>query len=261
MENRRRRRLAGRLAALVIVIAGCQAAAPTASPIEDPKEILAQTLLSLKDVQTIRLAGEVTGQVRAMGLELDLEGTRIEGAIDVAGEKTRLSVSAPALMGTAGELISLDGATYLKLTGPIAGLIGADPGGRYLKQDIDSVDGAPGDIASDPQKAIDGLRAMLDLLPVTPRKAPDDRCGDRVCYHLTMTLTRSELEAMDPTAETLPQSIDFELYTQKDDLRPAIILVAINDEAGLGTFRMQFMMAYDGAVSIEAPPADQVVEQ
>src|SRR6266508_2192461 len=83
-----------------LAVIACQGA-PAAPPISDPKEILAKTVLSLKDVKTVDVRGELTGTALVGGTgTLDLKGTTIDLAADIPAKKAKLSLSAPSLLGT-----------------------------------------------------------------------------------------------------------------------------------------------------------------
>ena len=252
------RRLAVLFVAALAIVA-CQPAAPTATPIADAKEILVQSVASLKDVQTIQVTGELTGSVVLPGMgSLDLEGTTGNLALDIASTKLKASFSAPALLGTAAEAIVVDNFAYVKMTGLLASFVGADATGRYSKEPVEAGDAE--DLAEDPQKAIDELRAQLDELPVEPTKAADEKCGDRDCYRITLTLSESELRALNPGQEIPASSVVMDLWSQQDNLRPALMRIAV-DAGEQGAVTMNFAMTYDAPLSIEAPPADQIADQ
>jgi hypothetical protein len=261
------RRLLALIAVLgLLVVVGCQGApaAPTAAPLSDPKDILARSVLSLKDVRTVQIKGGLTGTATIPGSgSIDLKDTTLDLAVDVPGKKAHIGLSAPSILGTAADVIAVDNAVYLKITGPLAGMAGADPTGKYKKTAINAAaSGDPGEIASDPQKAIDEFKAGLDKLPA-PTKLADEKCGDKDCYHVNVKVTDKDLAALNPsTASSLggtPFTLNIDIWPQKSDLRPAKIGFTV-DAGATGTFALTLTMTYDQPVTITAPPADQVTQ-
>jgi len=243
-----------------LAVIACQGA-PAAPPISDPKEILAKTVLSLKDVKTVDVRGELTGTALVGGTgTLDLKGTTIDLAADIPAKKAKLSLSAPSLLGTSADAIVLDTIAYYKIAGPFAAMIGADPTGKYTRTDLPEASGEPGGIASDPLKAIEELRAQLDKLPTAPTKLANESCGNQDCYHVFLTLTDQDLAAMDPlaTPSSTPFTLNVDIFSRTNDLRPARLVMAV-EAAPVGTVTLTFNLTYDRSVSIEAPSADQIV--
>jgi hypothetical protein len=252
-----------RLLALIALIGAftviaCQGS-PAAPTLTDPKEILAQSVLSLQTVKTVHVNGELTGQVQVPNSgALDLKGTTLSLDADVAGKKAHVTVSVPSFMGTSAEAILLDNAVYFKMTGPLAGMLGADVTGKFKKSDVPEASGDPGQMVSDPTKAIAELKAQLDKLPA-PTKAADEKCGDQDCYHTVLKVTDQDIAALRsaPPTSTLAATLTFDVWSRKNDLRPA--KVAFGADAGTqGSATMTFTFTYDQAVTIAAPPADQI---
>jgi len=246
---------------LLFVATACQGA-PAAPALTDPKDILARSVLSFKDVKTVQIKGELSGTAAIPGSgNLDLKGTTFELSADIPNKKVHASASAPALLGTTADAIVLETAAYYKLTGPLASMVGADPTGKYKKTDITAAaSGDPGEIATNPQKAIEELKAGLDKLPA-PTKAADEKCGDKDCYHITMKVTDKDLAALDASAASslagTPFTLNIDVWSQKTDLRPA--KVGFTADAGAqGTFGLTLTMVYDQSLTIDAPPADQI---
>lgn len=250
------RRLLAALAALAFVLVAC--GAPAAPALTDPKEILSQSVLSLKNVKTIDVKGTLTGTVNAAQMgSLPLDGTTIAMALDIAAKKASFVLDAPSFLGTKVDALLIDKAAYYKVAGPLAGFVGADPTGKYTKVDAGAAaSSAPVD-ATDPQKAIDELKAALDKLPSPPTKQADERCGDTDCYHVNVAVTGEQLAQLGAVgAEAF--SFTFDIWSRKNDLRPAKFVLGF-DGGDQGAVTATFDLTYDGAVTIEAPPDDQVV--
>jgi len=241
-----------------LAVIACQGA-PAAPALSDPKEILAQSVLSLQNVKTVQIKGELTGQVQVPNSgALDLKGTTLSLDADIAAKKAHVNVAVPSFMGTSAEAIILDTVAYFKVTGPLAGMLGADTTGKFKQTDLPAASGDPGQMVSDPTKAIAELKAQLDRLPA-PTKAADEKCGDQDCYHTVLKLTDKDLTALSSAAPTssLAATLTFDVWSRKNDLRPAKLALGI-DAGTQGSATMTFTMTYDQALTIAAPPADQI---
>ena len=88
--------------------------------------------------------------------------------------------------------------------------------------------------AADPQKTIQELADFLNKPGVAPTKLPDEKCGDKDCYHVQLTLTGEELGGVGgvlPGASGAPEgSGTIDLWVQKDDMRPAKMTLALDLE-------------------------------
>jgi hypothetical protein len=254
------RRLLALLALIgALTVIACQGS-PAAPALSDPKDILAKTVLSLKDVKTLQIKGDLTGTVQVPNSgALDLKGTTASLDADIAAKTIHVTVSAPSFLGTTAEAILIDKVAYYKLTGPLAGMVGADATGKFKKVDMPEASGDPGQIASDPNKAIDEFKAQLDKLPTPPTKAADEKCGDQDCYHIVLKVTDKDLAAMSSSApdSTMPVTVTIDVWSRKNDLRPAKLAIGI-DAGAQGSGTLTFTITYDQAVSISAPPADQI---
>jgi hypothetical protein len=251
------RRLFVLLWALALVLVAC--GAPAAPALTDPKEILTQSVLSLKDVKTLDLKGTLTGSVQAEGMgAIPLDGTTFSLAMDVAGKKLRALVDAPAFLGTKAEAILLDTTAYYKVAGPLASFVGADAGGKFTKVDAGAMTDTASTSPADVQKQIDELKAALDKLPSPPTKQADEKCGDADCYHINIALSSEQLQQMGASeAGAIEFSMTVDYWARKNDLRPAKIAFGI-DAGAQGAVTATFDLTYDGAITVEAPPADQI---
>ena len=242
-----------------LTVIACQGA-PAAPALTDPKEILTQSILSLNNVKTLQIQGDLTGTVQVPNSgALDLKGTSLSLDADIAGKKAHVTVSVPSFMGTSAEAIVLDNVAYFKMTGPLAGMLGADVTGKFKKSDLPEASGEPGQIVTDPTKAIAELKAQLDKLPA-PTKAADEKCGDQDCYHTTLKLTANDLAALSsaaPDASMGAATLTLDVWSRKNDLRPAKLALGV-DAGDQGSGTVTFTITYDQAVTIAAPPADQI---
>jgi hypothetical protein len=248
------------LVTLAIGLAACGAQAPARPEISDPKEILAETLVSLKDVKSIEFTTAFGGTLNMaeLGGNLDLSTTSMSGAFDIAGKKFKLSLDAPSIMGTKVEALGLDGFSYVKVSGLLAGLMGGTAD-KWMKSAISD---SAADVVDDPvefQKQIDEFKVALDKLPTAPTLGAQEKCGDTDCYHVTLVASSDDLDAASGAAMA-DGDFTLDLFSRKNDLRPARLVMAITS-ADFGTISVTFNLTYDVSVSVQAPPADQVVEQ
>jgi outer membrane lipoprotein-sorting protein len=252
------RRLASLLAALAVVtslVAAACSSTPSAPALSDPKEILSQSVAALATAKTFHLKAAVAGSIpldmtgSGTASPLDLEGTTLEGDMDVAGKKAHLTFAAPALL-TTGEVILVDDTTYTKIS-----LMGP----KFSK-----TAGTTGDaeVPTDPAKVITDVKAALDKLPTPPTKNADVKCADTDCYSVTIALTSQDLGTLGGDLGALPSGTagagTIELWVRKNDLRPTRVVVTA-DAGAQGKLTVTLDITnYDASVSIVAPPADQV---
>ena len=241
-------RLAATLAALAVILAACGGSTPA---IEDPKEILVKAVEALQQAKSFQFRADLSGSVpldltgTGNGQPLDISGTTLEGAVDVANERARLAFKIPMLLNTSGEAIVVDKVAYLKVS-----LVGP----KYQKFDTGQATGGLA-VPTDPKASLDELRKGLDSLASPPKKLANERCGDADCYHVQV--------ALDPATMNLGSaegSANLDVWVRTNDLRPAkVSLTADGGSQGKVTVAVE-LFGYDGAVTIEAPPADQVEE-
>jgi hypothetical protein len=252
------RRLAFLIAGAAIVVGACSSGAPAAPALTDPKEILTKSVTSLKDVKSFHMKADVGGEVKVdltgqggAGGALNLQGTTAEGDVDIANKKAKIAFAAPALFGVTGEIIQIANDTYTKVS-----LLGD----KYTKTTSEADD--PAAAAGDPVKAIQELTDFLNKPGVAPTKLADEKCGDKDCYHVQLTLTPEMLGDVSgaiPGASGAPEANGtIDLWVQKDNLRPAKMTLGMDlEEMGNVDVTVAFSN-YDGAVTVDAPPADQV---
>jgi hypothetical protein len=245
------------MATASLVLAACGTATPAAPALTDPKEILTATILSLKDLKTVEFTGAFTGTISnaSLGTPLDLSTVKLSGAADVAAKKAKFSLDAPTLLGTKIDALVLDTVAYYKIAGPLAAMAKASAD-KFTKVDVPASSGQPVTDTAAIAKSVDQIKAALDKLPTPPTKGPDEKCGDQDCYHVTLKLTQADLKALDPTSTT-QGDFSFDLWTRKNDRLPAKITLAVTSP-DIGTIGATFEFKYGVAVTVDAPPADQV---
>jgi len=245
------------IATASVTLAACGSQVPALPALTDPKEILTESVLSLKDVKTVEFTATFNGSIDApsLGTPLDLSTVKMSGAVDISGKKAKFSLDAPTVLGTKIDAFIIDQTAYYKIAGPLAAMVGGSAD-KFTKVEVPEASGKPVNDAAEIAKQIDDFKAALDKLPTPPTKGPDEKCGDQDCYHVTLTLTSADLQALDPTA-SMQGDFALDLLTRKNDRRPARITLTITS-AEIGTVGMTFDFKYDVSVSVEAPAADQI---
>jgi hypothetical protein len=259
---------AGRAAALgaTLALAACQAA-PTPSVLTDPREILAAAVTTTSAAKTVRidatLDGTVTLDLLGIGTpsSVELTGTTVSADLDLGGGDTRATFSAPGLLGLTGELIVIDGTSYLKTT--LSGTL-------YHVQPIGAAVPEPSGAAR--ATILKGITDLLANPALRPVKGEDTPCGGTTCYRVDIALTPADLAVLGvgdlgtpaglPIPIQLPDlraaNIDLTVLVAKDTTR-LIGLKAAADlgVAGSATVDLTFSK-WDEAVSISPPPPDQL---
>jgi hypothetical protein len=246
--------LAAALVALALAVAACGSSTPS---LEDPVEILQAGAASLGELETVHLRGAVDGDVAldvggiGGGAPLPLDGTTLEGDIDVAGEALQVELVAPALLNLRLDLVVVDGSSYLKV--PLL------TGQRWIRQP------AGDGIGGDPGALLEGMETFLARPELEPEKLPDTRCAGTDCYTVRFTVPAAEVRAaLGSLGTSIPGlgdavgDVTVTAGVRKDDLRLATLGLDIpaGGEAPL-EIRLE-LTKYDEPVTITAPPADEV---
>jgi hypothetical protein len=248
--------------AVVAMLAVVACGGPTAPALTDPVEILAAAVRTTSEQKTVRVDLAVDGRIAidllgSGGSPIALSGTTATADIDLETGSARTTFSAPSLLGLTGQIIAVDGTTYIKttLSGPL-----------YVTQPIGvPVPGASGD----PTTILDGLTDLLAQPGLEPVKGEDVQCGNTTCYSVTIELTPDELAALGggfelpgnlpmPIPDLTDASVVLSIRVAQDTTRLAG-LIAIVDLGDTGDIEIDLVFSKWGdAVSIAAPPADQV---
>lgn len=265
------------------------AGTPSAPAISDPREILIRAVENAQAATSVHFRADIAGNVSldltgvgtgGRGGGLDLTGTTVEGDVDIAGGKVKASFSAPSLFDITGDAIVIGTDTYLRVS-----LLGD----KYRKSS--ALAGGTLGALSDPKQTIADLKTSLDRLPEPPVRKPDEKCGDRDCYRVTVSVPSTDVggalgSAIDgalggqsaapgsggspvpgsggspvPGVSAMPAvtgggSVD--VWVTKDNLQPARLAITA-DGGSLGKLTVTVQLTGWGAgVSIVAPPADEV---
>lgn len=270
MSRRQLARLTA-LAALAVAaslgLGACQAG-PAAPTLTDPNEILAAAVTTTAAAKSVRIDATADG---TMTLDLlgagtpstiELSGTTLSADLDLEAGNARATFSAPNLLGLTGELIVLDGTSYLKtsLTGP---LYRVEPVGG----DVPVPSGA------ERASILQGITEFLANPALEPVKGEDVACGNTTCYRVDITLTPDELAALGaggleaPAGLPIPidmpdlsaATVDLGVLVAKDTTRLTGLEATLDLGGGGGVVNATVTFSkWDEDVSISAPPADQL---
>jgi hypothetical protein len=264
MPSRPRRLPAPPLVVVLAVLAFAAAACGPGTPaLTDPGEILQKGAASLGEMRTFHLRGTVDGEVPLSiggggggGAPLPLDGTTIDGDVDVAGGELAVELLAPALLNLRINLVVVDGNAYLRA--PII------TGDSWVRQP------AEGGIGGDPGAALQGLATFLARPELGPEKLPDTRCAGTDCYNVRFTVAAQELrDALGSLGSAIPglggdaggggsSPATVTVGVRKDDLRLATLGLEV--PAG-GTMPLTIVLELSKVnepVTIAPPPADEV---
>jgi hypothetical protein len=252
------------LAAMIMAACGGSSAAPA---LTDPKDILVHAASSIQTLKTVHLKATLAGKIdsgavsgKPTGALVDLAGSTLEGDLDAAGGEAKLSASMPSMLALSADLVLDAGTIYLKtsLTGAL-----------FQKLDLAALTGAlplpslPTAASPDPSAQaamIASLKTELDKLPA-PVKLADEKIGDQDCYHVQSKLSSTDVPQVGSTLGNVSGTLTVDVWTRKSDYRPARLVIAVDGgTAGTATITVD-LTAYDAAVTIAAPPADQISNQ
>lgn len=270
------RRLLALVAISAILITACSGGAAATPALTDPKLILTDSATSLQGLKSVHFNVAVAGSLNAGDLTgggadassapgaspvmLDLTGTTISGDIDLADSSGQVALSVPALLAFSANAVVVGGIAYVKTS------LGDT---KFAKVDLSALAGSlpipslPAIGSPDPSAAasmVATIDAELAKLPA-PTKLADETVNNQDCYHVQEVLNSSDIPDAASVLNGASGTLTVDLWTQKSDLRPSRLVIAIDGgTAGKLTLTVD-LTNYDGAVTIAAPPADQVSDQ
>lgn len=254
------------LGTLAFALGACQTSPPPAA-LTDPKEILAAAITTTASAKTVRIDGSADGTVQlpVVGFDapsaVELTGTTFSADLDLAGGDARVTFSAPGLLGLTGEAIALDGTSYVKttLTGSLyhAHAIGAD---------------VPAPSNGSQATFLKGVTDLLANPALQPIKGEDVECGGSSCYRVELTLSKADLSALGlerleapaglpipfALAAVIPTPLEMTVLVARDTTRLSGLTAKVDQGTGGAAALDLTFSKWDEAVSISAPPPDQV---
>jgi len=246
------------MVASLAIVASCNGGS-TGPALTDPKEIVTAALTATEAAKSVHLDLTLDGTVSvalpiggSAGTPIDLTGTTASADVDFAKPAAKATFAVPAMFGLAGELIAVDGKSYIKTT--ITGPLYQESAGSAGPIDPANVGGLAGNLGDLLFK--DGVELV---------KGDDVACGSKQCYTVTAHLTADDLGATGAGAASgLPvdltgATVDVTLRVEKDLPHHLAGLTAVVTMADGSKITAELTASkWDEPVTVTAPPADQV---
>jgi hypothetical protein len=263
------------------VTSGPAAVASAAVNPNDPSSIITQVLSSGQGTTSFHIKIEVTGTIKAAALksaagssggaltgDVKLDGTAIEGDVDVVNKAAHMSLTVPpiAMLGNVpltGDLIVKDSFLYYKVS-----LLGP----KYTKTALgDLTSGLPVTVPTAGPSALAGmadqiaqLRQQLDAAGVKATLVGVEQIGGKDAYHISISvpLDKINTEIAAAAASEAPgmkiDSASVDVWTYKDSYQLAKIQIA-GASSSLGNLGMTITITNYGApVTVTAPAASDI---
>ena len=235
------------LVVVALLVAACGGNAAPA--LTDPSEILTKAIAAMQSAKSVHVEASVDGTFKAdltgtgTASELNLAGTNLKGDLDLAAKNAHVTAAVPAFLGLTADIIILGADTYTKVS---------LSGDKYQKSATTSTD------PTDPAVALKEVETFLKKPEVKPVKKDDASCGSKKCYQIELSLSADDLKSLMPDQDLQGASIVATILIEKDTLYPASATVIVS-AATLGEVTLKLALTdWDKAVTIAAPPADQV---
>ena len=245
--------------ATVAFLAAACGTTPTGPALTDPREIVTAALKSTEDAKSVHLAAIVEGEATVAlpigggtGTPLDLTGTTASADIDFVKPAARATFALKAGLTVNGEVIAVDGKTYLKstLTGPLYEESAAGAG-FFDPSIIGDLTDNLGDLL---------LQPGVDLV-----KGDDAACGSKQCYTVSAEVAAADLGTTGSGAlDSLPvnlagATLEVTIRVEKDlPYHLAGVTAVLSQPDGSKLTVDVTASKWDEPVTITAPPTDQV---
>lgn len=245
-------------AAVAVLLSACNGG-DLAPALSDPKAIVTAALKATEAAKSVHLDATVAGTASVKlpiggsgSTPIDVTGTTAAADLDFSRPATHATVAVPALLNFSGDLIAVDGKSYLKtsLGGPLY-----------------QASTSPG-AATDPlqlTKVIDNLGDLLLKDGVDLAKGADVACGSKQCYTVTADFTAAALGLTGPvgaagaSVDLGGATLKLTVRVEKDLPYHLAGLTALVTMADGGSLTAEVTASkWDEPVTIVAPPADQV---
>ena len=244
-----RRRALAPISLLIVAAVALSACGGASRPdLTDPSEIITKSVEAIQKAKTVHLSttveGSISSSLTGTGTgSMQLAGTTLSADLDLANSNAHLSASVPALLGLTADIILVGTDTYSKVS---------LTGDKYTK-----ATSAPGTI-TDPATVITEIKAFLAKPELKPTKKDDAACGSKKCYQVVIDLTADELSSLIPGQPIGDATVMVTMLFDKDTLYPASGTAVVKGTQ-IGDLTLKLTLSeWDKAVTIKAPPADQV---
>lgn len=243
--------------ALAIAAGACS---PGPAPLSDPREIRDRAVTHLQAASSVHVEATIDGNL-ALGSvlavpgtspgSLALTGTHLAGDLDLAHDRAAIRFEVPALLGLTGQLRQVGADAYLETTL-------TSPGWHRL-----AGESLPLGVGR-PVAWVRALGAWLGRSNLVPTRLDDTNCRSGTCYALRLVAGPSDLDGLasaDPgfASGIAGATVTIELRID----RASLVLSDAKLDIDLGpggalTVAVAFS-AWDAGVSIEPPPASEIV--
>ena len=243
------------VAALALVVSAC-GTTPTGPALTDPTAIVTAALKSTEAAKSVHLALTANGEATVAlpigggtGTPLDLSGTTASADIDFVKPAARATFAVKAGLTLNGEIIAVDGKTYVKttLTGPLYEESAAG-GGLFDPSLVGNLIDNLGDIL---------LKPGLNLV-----KGDDVACGSKQCYTVSAEVAADDIAASALTGlpvDLTGSTIKLTIRVEKDPPNHLAGINAVLSQPDGAALTVDITASkWDEPVTISAPPADQV---
>jgi hypothetical protein len=259
---------------------GSPAAAASAANPNDPNSIITSALSGGSAIKSFHIKVEVSGTIKkeilqgeagssgaAITSDVKLDGTAIEGDVDVANLAANLSFNVPpmAMLGNVpltGSLIVKDNVLYYKVS-----LLGP----KYTKMDLGSLSGltsglplpTPGAAATmSLTDELTQLKAQMDAAGVKVTLVGVDKIGGQDADHINISLPldsiNSEIAASSPSPAVSIDSASIDVWIYKANYQLAKVEVK-GASSAIGNLDFVLTITnYDAPVTINAPAASDI---
>ena len=175
------------LALLAVVVAGCNptAEAEALPRLDDPKEILEEALRTTAELDFVH--AKVDASMNGEGGQVfGTQSATLEGDLDL-GQREFHAVLAATGGDATGQQVEMVLVGTDMFTRTQGGPFGNSSDGRWQRMPIDAGSDPRNGIPATPAIAV-ALKALLDDPGITSTLEGVEACGDRQCYHLTVTI-------------------------------------------------------------------------
>ena len=231
----------------------------------DPAEILTRGAEATSDADSFHMALTMTGTITDpdTGSNMPLDGVRVEGDVDIAGEAARVTFAVPFLLGLSGEAIVLGEDVYL---------LSSLTGDMWVHTPATS-ESSPSPEPTDPAEIADKVAEFLATEGVSAEKLDDEDCGEDTCYHVRLSISE---EALASHPDAMPDMGEYGSFFPDAEFSGPVVVDLLFDRDGLwlrqvstsasdpesGDASLTLTLSdYNQSFDISAPPADQVTDE
>lgn len=231
----------------------------------DPAEILTRGAEATSEADSFHMALNVNGTITDpdTGATMPLDGVRVDGDIDIAGEAAHVTFAVPFLLGLSGEAIVLGEDVYL---------LSSLTGDKWVHTPATD-ESSPSPEPTDPADIADKVAEFLATEGVSAEKLNDEECGEDTCYHVRLTVSE---EAMAAHPDAMPDMGEYGSFLPDASFNGPVVVDLLIDRDGLWLRQVSTSAAdaesgdasltltlsqYNQPFDISAPPADEVTEE